>query len=52
MQTKNKDTHVMTEAKQREFKKVSKAFGLRDDEKHGSAFDFHGQKEERMKKME
>ena len=30
MQTKNKDTHIMTEAKQREFTKISKAFGVRE----------------------
>lgn len=48
MQTKNKDTHVMTQAKQREFTKISKALGLKSNEKHGSAFDFESQRQNRM----
>lgn len=44
MQTRNKDTHVMTEAKQREFAKISRAFGVKENDKIGSAFDFENQK--------
>ena len=40
MQTKNKDTHVMTEAKQKEFSKISKAFGIKEGESPGDCFDF------------
>lgn len=41
----------MTEAKQKEFAKVQKAFGLQGKFKPGSAFDFEAQRVERLKKM-
>jgi hypothetical protein len=38
--TKTTDTHVLTEAKEKEYVKLSKAFGVTDKRSVGSAFDF------------
>jgi hypothetical protein len=45
IQTKGKDTHVVTQAKEKEFMRLSDAFGLTSNPKQGSAFDFHGERE-------
>lgn len=42
----------MTQAKQREFSKITKAFGLKEDQLPGSSFDFQAQRVERLKRLE
>ena len=41
----------MTEAKQKEFSKITKAFGLKEDQQPGSSFDFEAQRVERLKRL-
>ncbi len=44
LQTKTTDTHVLTEAKEKEYMKLSKAFGVVDKRSIGSSFDFEAQR--------
>ena len=46
-----KDSHLLTQAKQREYDKLREAFGMSKDHKHGSAFDFESQQAKRLEKL-
>lgn len=46
-----KDSHLLTQAKEREYDKLRDAFGMSRDHKHGSAFDFEAQEEKRLERM-
>jgi hypothetical protein len=51
LQTKNKDSHIMTEAKQRSYIKLTEAFGIKEGQKQGSAFDFERQRDDRLRQQ-
>ena len=42
---------MLTEAKQKEYVKLSKAFGVTEKRSIGSAFDFEAQREEKLKRQ-
>jgi hypothetical protein len=51
IQSQGKDTHVITQAKEKEYSRLSDAFGLNASSKQGSAFDFDRSKEDRLRKL-
>ena len=51
MQTKARDTHVVSQAKEKEYMRLSKAFGIDSRSEQGSAFNWHKEKEEKLKRQ-
>lgn len=51
MQTTTKDTHVVSQAKEKEYMRLSQAFGLDSKSQRGSAFNWHQEKEERLQRQ-
>ncbi len=46
-----KDSHLIAQAKEREYSKLREAFKIGKDHKAGSAFDFEGQETKRMERL-